>query len=111
MPAVHADLPLPMAPPPFDVEWRTEGVLIRPLRTAGEPLAERARMRHCSATHFGPIVAGRAFVFAATVNGRPLTVELLRHAGGRLLLSEIVGRANREPTTDERAAVAAWARR
>jgi hypothetical protein len=64
-------------------------------------------MRNCVGSRLREVIAGRSTIYHAEVNGRPLTIEILRRADG-LELGDFRGFANRPPTKTERAALAPW---
>ncbi|MSP17660.1 MAG: hypothetical protein EXR73_13830 [Myxococcales bacterium] len=98
------DLALPPAPL---AAWTRGSATVRPLVTARELIDEGERMGHCLASYLPHVLAGHCHIYAALVDGAPLTIEV--EAGPRSFqVGQIAGRANREPTPDEWAALAPW---
>jgi hypothetical protein len=96
----------PLAPAPF-VPWERAHMRVRALGSVGELIAEGQELEHCVAAHAALAVSGLAHVYALTIDGARLTVELRQHAG-RWRVFDLRGAANRPPTARERELVHDW---
>lgn len=92
--------------PPLSA-WSSLGVEVWPVTHAQELVAEGQRMKHCVASRLREVLAGRSAIYHAEVNGRSLTIEVLRRADS-LVLGDMRGIANRVPSKMERKALSPW---
>jgi PcfJ-like protein len=96
----------PLPHPPVG-DWRDGDVDVAPVTSVGGLINEGNEMRHCVAASHGSVARGRTAVYHATIEGKPLTIEIGRHHLG-WRIQEAKGFANREPTAAEWSALRRW---
>jgi hypothetical protein len=87
-----------------DVEhfsWSAAGVVVVPLRTVREILAEADTMHHCVASCVGTALARECVLLHATVGEEEITLQV-QHRAGMLVLAQAAGLAN------ARVSIAGW---
>ncbi|MFO0581650.1 MAG: PcfJ domain-containing protein [Anaeromyxobacter sp.] len=100
-------------PPPGTISeqrfppWSSERASVVQLTTVQELRLEGARMHSCVATYAPRVERGDLIVFSARVDGKPLTIAIVRVMRG-WRLSEWAGFANRGLTRTEREALRPW---
>ncbi len=101
---VEPETPLrtgPEIPPPVDE------VVITPIATARDLVAEGREQRHCVASYAALGAAGELCFYRAAVAGERLTLAITDR-GGRWQLVEAAGAGNQPPSPRANRAIAAW---
>jgi hypothetical protein len=104
------DQPLDMdtrLPDPPMAACRNGRIEVDPVTSVGGLIVEGNEMRHCVAGRYGSVARGRTAIYHATVEGKPLTVEIGLH-DLCWRIEEAKGVANREPTPAEWSALRRW---
>jgi hypothetical protein len=100
------DMHTPLPDPPTGA-WRNGHTEVAPVTSVGGLIVEGNQMRHCVAARYASVARGRTAIYHASVEGKPLTVEVgLHDLGWRI--EEVKGIANREPTPAEWSALRRW---
>lgn len=104
-----AALLVPLAAPRFDHVMLDGllGVQLAPIGDVGTLLAEGATMNHCVHTRHDAAMRGTALVFAGTVRGERVTVELVR-VGDQWHLGDHRCRGNQLPSPPALEAIRVW---
>jgi hypothetical protein len=101
--------PPPALPPPPSPPLRLDGAEIAPITTGQALIAEGWAMRHCVATRVAAVLLGLSYVYRATIQRQPLTVEVRRLADGSAWrICEARGFANRRPSFGEWEVLRRW---
>jgi PcfJ-like protein len=98
-------------PPPWYPAVKQGAFEIVPLTTAADIYREGHAMHHCVATYADRVRAGGCYVFSVRQNNeRVATISLVRD-GGRILIDQVRGPCNIEPSKPIMTAVRQWFRK
>ena len=96
-------------PDASELDWTTERVTVRALRTVGEVLDEGKRMHHCVGSYASDALAGRKVFCHVECDGDPYTMELRRSGEGeRLVFQTLLGPCNDRPARAVLRALEPW---
>jgi hypothetical protein len=80
-------------PEPPCLEYKTDALVLRAIRTPAELLREGKALHNCLPSYLREAVTGNAILYAGRYDNRPLAVELEPHEGGWRIV-QAAGRAN-----------------
>jgi hypothetical protein len=96
----------PFPPPPLPA-LTADGDSLRPLTTPHSVEREGEIMNHCAGGYVGAVFSGRSYLYAGSVAGERLTVEVVRQAGG-WALNQARGAGNLFPAEEAMRRLASW---